>query len=252
LNVNLNEIFLWDICQRAINKAAACKQNPLLCLNQSVFSHKNFLSSEKLEFMVKIKNKRRLELALKQYKKRKSKQTDLAQFLGITSRRFRHLHSAYKLSGEVPIIGKSLGRPRKEASPEHEEIIVRAYNKYRLNALYLYLEKVIFAENHIRIPHNPIHKVLISKGLAKEVIDNYGYIQVIRKTITDHGTQFYANKRDKDGKAEHGFERFLEEHGIKHILCRYKYLHNISNYYIICNDRAFALIHALIKGNAKR
>ena len=238
--------------------------------------------------MVKIKNKRRLEWALNQHNKKKSKQTDLAQFLKITPRRFRHLCSEYKSNGEVPIIGKNLGRPKKGISSEHEEIIVITYNKYRLNALYL--EKVIFAENHIRIPHNTIHKVLMSKGFAKEepnkqkrrkawiryerehslsaghldwhdpgngkqvcvvlddasrkilaggefdnateensvklveeVIRNYGYIQIIRETITDHGTQFYANKRDKDGKAEHGFERFLEEHNIKHILCRYKH-----------------------------
>jgi len=253
-----------------------------------VFSHKNFPSSQKLEFMVKLKNKRRLGWALKQYKKEKSKQTDLAQFLRITPRRFRHLYSKYECNGEVPVIGKNLGRPRKEVTLEHQEIIVQKYFKYCLNALYL--EKVIFAENHIRIPHNTIHKVLISKGLAKEepnkqkrrkawiryerehslsaghldwhepgdgkkicvvlddasrkilaggefeaateensiklveeVIEKYGYIQVLRESITDHGTQFYANKRDKDGKAEHGFEKCLEEHGIKHILCRYKH-----------------------------
>ena len=238
--------------------------------------------------MVKLKNKKRLEWALKQHKKGKSKQTDLAQFLGITPRRFRHLYSSYEYSGKVPIIGKNLGRPKKEVSLEHQEIIVQKHAKYCLNALYL--EKVIFAENHIRIPHNAIHKVLIGKGLAKEepnkqkrrkawiryerehslsaghldwhepsdgrkvcvvlddasrkilaggefeaateensirlvqeVIKKYGYIWVLRESITDHGSQFYANKRDKEGKAEHGFEKFLEEKGIKHILCKYKH-----------------------------
>lgn len=37
--------------------------------------------------------------------------------------------------------------------------------------------------------------------------------------VTDHGSEFYANKRDAKGYAEHGFEQFLEGQGIKHILC---------------------------------
>ena len=41
--------------------------------------------------------------------------------------------------------------------------------------------------------------------------------------VTDHGSQFYANKRDVKGYAEHGFERFLEEVSIKHILCGVNY-----------------------------
>ena len=238
--------------------------------------------------MVKLKNKRKLEWALKQYKKEKSKQKDLASYLKITSRRFRQLNFKYKETGKVPDIGRNIGRPNKIIPTEYEELIQQTFEKYHLNALYL--EKVIFAENHIRIPHNTIHKVLISKGLAKEepnkqkrrkawiryerehslsaghlywhepgdgrkvcvvlddasrkilaggefyaateensiklvqeVIDKYGHIQILRESITDHGAQFYANKRDKDGKAEHGFEKFLEECGIKHILCRYKH-----------------------------
>jgi putative transposase len=41
----------------------------------------------------------------------------------------------------------------------------------------------------------------------------------ILSVVTDHGSQFYANKRDAKGYAEHGFEQFLEEYGIRHILC---------------------------------
>ena len=37
--------------------------------------------------------------------------------------------------------------------------------------------------------------------------------------VTDHGSEFYANKRDEKGYADHTFEQFLEHLGIKHILC---------------------------------
>ncbi len=37
--------------------------------------------------------------------------------------------------------------------------------------------------------------------------------------VTDHGSEFYANKRDAEGYAEHAFEQYLEGEGIVHILC---------------------------------
>ena len=62
-----------------------------------------------------------------------------------------------------------------------------------------------------------------SMQLVQEVLDKYDHIRKIREIITDHGCQFYANKRDKEGDAEHTFELFLAEKGIKHVLCRYKH-----------------------------
>ena len=50
-----------------------------------------------------------------------------------------------------------------------------------------------------------------------------GLLRRIREIITDHGTQFYANKRDKEGNAEHSFEQYLKFQGVKHILCRYNH-----------------------------
>ena len=41
----------------------------------------------------------------------------------------------------------------------------------------------------------------------------------ILAVLTDHGSEFYANKRDEKGHAEHGFELYLKEQGILHILC---------------------------------
>ena len=59
--------------------------------------------------------------------------------------------------------------------------------------------------------------------LVKQVLDEYGHIRRIREIITDHGTQFYANKRDKNGNAEHSFEQYLKSENVKHILCRYNH-----------------------------
>ena len=38
--------------------------------------------------------------------------------------------------------------------------------------------------------------------------------------LTDRGTQFYANKRDKNGNADSKFENFLVNNKIKHINSR--------------------------------
>jgi len=36
--------------------------------------------------------------------------------------------------------------------------------------------------------------------------------------MTDHGTQFYANKRDKNGISDSEFENFLKRNKMVHIL----------------------------------
>lgn len=45
------------------------------------------------------------------------------------------------------------------------------------------------------------------------------YNMGIRECISDHGTQFFADKRDKNNSANHSFESFLKEQGVKQILC---------------------------------
>jgi hypothetical protein len=45
----------------------------------------------------------------------------------------------------------------------------------------------------------------------------------IKAVLSDHGTQFCANKCDVKGQAAHEFEQYLKEHHIKHIFCRVKH-----------------------------
>lgn len=238
--------------------------------------------------MVKLRNKERLAWAIRQYERGKGTFAELAGVCNVSARRFRQVYSFYARTGSIPVIGKNLGRPKTVLSPAHRTIILETYRRYLLNAVYL--EKVIYAEQGIRIPHNTIHSVLLQEKLAirepnkskrrkkwiryerahslsaghldwhipadgppvcvvlddasrkilsggefeeataahsielvQQVIDRYGSIRTLRETITDHGTQFYANKRDEDGYAAHEFELYVKEQGIKHILCRYNH-----------------------------
>ena len=57
----------------------------------------------------------------------------------------------------------------------------------------------------------------------REVLLKYGHIRRLREVITDHGQEFYANVRKRDGTADHSFEMFCQEEGIRHILCRYNH-----------------------------
>lgn len=62
-----------------------------------------------------------------------------------------------------------------------------------------------------------------SINLVQEVLDEYSWIRKIEQVITDRGSQFYANKKDKNDLSESSFESFLYEHEIKHIKARIKH-----------------------------
>jgi hypothetical protein len=49
-------------------------------------------------------------------------------------------------------------------------------------------------------------------------LEDYGEIRRIRTVITDHGTQFFANKTDKNGESESAFDAFLAKNEIKQFL----------------------------------
>jgi putative transposase len=57
--------------------------------------------------------------------------------------------------------------------------------------------------------------------LLKEALGNCrsSYNLSIRECISDHGSQFYGERRDKQGNADHAFENFLKAEGIVQILC---------------------------------
>jgi putative transposase len=91
--------------------------------------------------------------------------SEIARAMGVSVRRVQKLWSAYMATGEVPSL-KRPGRKRVEATDKERKIIEEAYARYEVNALTL--ERVIDAELGTHIPHNRIHAVLKSMGLARD------------------------------------------------------------------------------------
>jgi transposase InsO family protein len=63
----------------------------------------------------------------------------------------------------------------------------------------------------------------ISIDLVRKVLEYYGEIRKIREVITDHGSQFFANKTDKEGYSVSAFDAFLAKNNINHILSGVKH-----------------------------
>jgi len=59
--------------------------------------------------------------------------------------------------------------------------------------------------------------------LLDEAFKKYKHIKPIREVITDRGAEFYATRRDKEDNADHSFENYCEEKGIKQLLCKYNH-----------------------------
>jgi hypothetical protein len=62
------------------------------------------------------------------------------------------------------------------------------------------------------------------------VLKEYSHIMEIREILTDRGSQFYANKRDKNNEANNNFEKYIIEKGIMHIVSRFHTLKPMENW----------------------
>jgi putative transposase len=192
---------------------------------------------------------------------------------------------------KMPLNIKKFGRKKKTLDEESVKLILEVHKEQNLGARRL--ESIIEFTHGKHIPHNAIHKMLLSHGLAnvnrnkskrrklwiryerkhslsmvhldwhtsihdgkkvyvcvvlddssrrilaggefdaettdnalqllREAMDRFGWLTSIGQVLTDRGTQFYANKRDKNGNADSRFEDFLEENKIKHIKARVKH-----------------------------
>ena len=85
---------------------------------------------------------------------------------GISIRRVNQVYTQYLQTGEMPVIGRGTGRPRKEVTSEEKSAIKSAYEMYRVSASTL--RKLILRDSGFDVNHNRIHRVLIELGFAKK------------------------------------------------------------------------------------
>ncbi len=85
---------------------------------------------------------------------------------GISVRRVYQVKEAFEKTGEIPRIGKYVGRPRKPFEEWEIKTVKDTYEKYRVSADTL--ERLIDRDSKKHIGHNRIHQILIYLGYAKK------------------------------------------------------------------------------------
>src|SRR3989338_7443295 len=84
----------------------------------------------------------------------------------ISVRRVDEVWKEYLMTGEIPVIGKRVGRPMIPFEEWEKELVKRFYEKYRVSADTL--ERLIDRDYKKHIGHNRIHQILIYLGYAKK------------------------------------------------------------------------------------
>jgi putative transposase len=98
-------------------------------------------------------------------KERGERSSNVAIYLGVSRRRVEQVYAYYRKYGEIPLLGKP-GRKTIPISEAECSIILDAYGKYRVNALYL--KDRIEKDFSTHINHDRIQKVLKMYGLSSE------------------------------------------------------------------------------------
>ena len=98
-------------------------------------------------------------------KEKGARNATIAASMKVSVRRVQELWSAYRSTRAVPVL-KRPGRRRVEASEEEKDLVARAYREYKRGAFML--EKVIDVIYRTHVPHNRIHGVMKSMGMARD------------------------------------------------------------------------------------
>ncbi len=82
---------------------------------------------------------------------------------GVSKRRVDQVWSRYLQTDEIPLLKKP-GRPAKPIEEADVHLVRDAYTKYGVSASTL--EKLVWQDHGIKIPHNRIYRILLRDGLA--------------------------------------------------------------------------------------
>ena len=84
----------------------------------------------------------------------------------VSVRRVNQIWKEYLMTGEIPVIGKGVGRPMIPLEEWEIKLTKEFYEKYRVSADTL--ERLIERDKRIHLSHYKIHKILVYLGYAEK------------------------------------------------------------------------------------
>mgnify|MGYP001563462273 FL=1 len=84
----------------------------------------------------------------------------------VSVRRVDQIWKEYLTTGEIPVLGRKVGRPVKPIEQWEKDLVKRLYEKYRVSADTL--ERAIERDEKIHMSHYRIHSILLELGYAEK------------------------------------------------------------------------------------
>ena len=84
----------------------------------------------------------------------------------VSVRRVDEIWKEYLTTGEIPVVGKGVGRPMIPIEDWEKELVKRFYEKYRVSADTL--ERLIERDEKIHLSHYRVHAIMLGLGYAKK------------------------------------------------------------------------------------
>ena len=84
----------------------------------------------------------------------------------VSDRRVDQIWEEYLRTGEIPVLGKNVGRPMIPIEDWEKNLVKKFYEKYRVSASTL--NRLIERDENIRMSHYRVHKILLELGYAKK------------------------------------------------------------------------------------